>query len=152
MNIKSLQNEKFHLNNNAKMVPFAGYNMPVQYEGVNIEHHTVRNKVGVFDVSHMGEIFIKGKDIYTPIADCFLNGITRKTVIGMVKQQGFNLVEKYILPDEISNYEEAFLTGTAAEITPIRSIDEVNFNTGDSSTTFKFMGDFSEMVKSSSYN
>jgi aminomethyltransferase len=44
----------------AKMVPFAGYNMPVQYEGVNIEHETVRNNVGVFDVSHMGEFFISG--------------------------------------------------------------------------------------------
>ncbi len=44
----------------AKMVPFAGFNMPVQYEGVNIEHETVRNGVGVFDVSHMGEFFLKG--------------------------------------------------------------------------------------------
>lgn len=45
----------------AKMVPFAGYNMPVQYEGVNIEHETVRNGVGVFDVSHMGEFWLKGE-------------------------------------------------------------------------------------------
>ena len=44
----------------AKMVPFAGYNMPVQYEGVNAEHETVRNAVGVFDVSHMGEFLIEG--------------------------------------------------------------------------------------------
>lgn len=44
----------------AKMVPFAGYNMPVQYEGVNLEHETVRNGVGVFDVSHMGEFFVTG--------------------------------------------------------------------------------------------
>lgn len=44
----------------AKMVPFAGYNMPVQYEGVNIEHETVRNGVGVFDVSHMGEFLLTG--------------------------------------------------------------------------------------------
>ena len=46
----------------AKMVPYAGYNMPVQYEGVNIEHHTVRNNLGVFDVSHMGEFLITGKN------------------------------------------------------------------------------------------
>jgi aminomethyltransferase len=46
----------------AKMVPFAGYNMPVQYEGINIEHETVRNGVGVFDVSHMGEFYLKGKN------------------------------------------------------------------------------------------
>jgi len=44
----------------AKMVPFAGYNMPVSYEGVNIEHETVRKAVGVFDVSHMGEFLISG--------------------------------------------------------------------------------------------
>jgi len=49
-----------HLDANAKMVPFAGYNMPVQYEGVNAEHETVRNGVGVFDVSHMGEFFLRG--------------------------------------------------------------------------------------------
>lgn len=46
----------------AKIVPFAGYNMPVQYEGVNIEHETVRNGVGVFDVSHMGEFLIEGEN------------------------------------------------------------------------------------------
>ena len=46
----------------AKMVPFAGYNMPVQYEGVNAEHETVRNGVGVFDVSHMGEFLIDGEN------------------------------------------------------------------------------------------
>jgi branched-chain amino acid aminotransferase len=68
----------------------------------------------------------------------------------MVTEQGFNITEKHILPDEIGNYDEAFLTGTAAEITPIKSIDKVEFTTGDNSTTFKFMGDFSEMVKSSS--
>ena len=49
-----------HISLGAKMVPFAGYNMPVQYEGVNIEHETVRNGVGVFDVSHMGEFLLNG--------------------------------------------------------------------------------------------
>ena len=50
-----------HTELGAKMVPFAGYEMPVQYEGINIEHETVRHKVGVFDVSHMGEFILKGK-------------------------------------------------------------------------------------------
>ncbi|MFD0939825.1 glycine cleavage system aminomethyltransferase GcvT [Pedobacter boryungensis] len=50
-----------HISLGAKMVPFAGYNMPVQYEGINIEHATVRNGVGVFDVSHMGEFILKGE-------------------------------------------------------------------------------------------
>ena len=51
-----------HIALGAKMVPFAGYNMPVQYEGINIEHATVRNAVGVFDVSHMGEFILKGEN------------------------------------------------------------------------------------------
>ena len=51
-----------HIALGAKMVPFAGYNMPVQYEGVNAEHEIVRNGVGVFDVSHMGEFFLKGEN------------------------------------------------------------------------------------------
>lgn len=51
-----------HISLGAKMVPFAGYNMPVSYSGLNEEHHTVRNAVGVFDVSHMGEFILKGAD------------------------------------------------------------------------------------------
>ena len=93
--------------------------------------------------------FIKDKDIHTPIPDCFLNGITRQAVITMVTNQGFKITEKHILPSEIDNYDEAFLTGTAAEITPIKSIDNISFSTGDNSTTFKFMNDFSDMVKGS---
>ncbi len=93
--------------------------------------------------------FIKDNDIHTPIPDCFLNGITRQAVIKMATEQGFKITERHILPDEIQNYNEAFLTGTAAEITPIRSIDHVNFTTGDNTTTYKFMSDFSELVNSS---
>ena len=93
--------------------------------------------------------FIKGKNIDTPIADCFLNGITRQTVIEMVKKQGFNLVEKHILPNEIGNYDEAFLTGTAAEITPIKSIDDIKFGTGKNTTSYKLMNDFTDLVNSS---
>jgi aminomethyltransferase len=51
-----------HIALGAKMVPFAGYNMPVQYEGINVEHETVRKSVGVFDVSHMGEFILKGEN------------------------------------------------------------------------------------------
>ncbi len=50
----------FHIKMGAKMVPFAGYNMPVQFEGLIKEHLTVRKGVGVFDVSHMGEFWVKG--------------------------------------------------------------------------------------------
>ena len=92
--------------------------------------------------------FIKDRNIHTPIPDCFLNGITRQTVIEMVNKDGFNVVEKYIKPDEIMNYDEAFLTGTAAEITPIKSIDDTNFNTGDNCATFNFMKNYSKLVNS----
>jgi aminomethyltransferase len=51
-----------HIDLGAKMVPFAGFNMPVQYDGVNLEHETVRNGVGVFDVSHMGEFILRGSN------------------------------------------------------------------------------------------
>ena len=83
--------------------------------------------------------FIKDNDIHTPIPDCFLNGITRQTVIEMLSSQGFNIIERHIMPDEISNYDEAFLTGTAAEITPLQSIDETKFKTGDGTKNFKFI-------------
>ena len=93
--------------------------------------------------------FIKNKNIHTPIADCFLNGITRQTVMEMVKNKGFDIREKYILPNEINNYDEAFLTGTAAEITPIRSIDNINYAVGKNTTSFNLMNDFSDLVNSS---
>ena len=92
--------------------------------------------------------FIKNKDIHTPIPDCFLNGITRQTVIKLVKDKGFNLLERHILPEEINNFDEAFLTGTAAEITPIKSIDDINYNVGNNTITYELMNDFTKLVNS----
>ncbi|CAL2079523.1 glycine cleavage system aminomethyltransferase GcvT [Tenacibaculum sp. 190524A02b] len=63
----------------AKLVPFAGYNMPVQYEGVNIEHETVRKGVGVFDVSHMGEFFLKGENALALIQKITSNDASKLT-------------------------------------------------------------------------
>lgn len=60
--MKKLELSGFHERLGAKMVNFADFYMPVQYEGVNVEHQTVRNEVGVFDVSHMGEVFVRGKE------------------------------------------------------------------------------------------
>ena len=62
----------------AKMVPFAGYNMPVSYEGINAEHETVRNGVGVFDVSHMGEFLVEG-----PTAFDLLQKVTSNAVANL---------------------------------------------------------------------
>ncbi len=69
-----------HISLNAKMVPFAGFNMPVQYEGVNIEHETVRNAVGVFDVSHMGEFLIEGENALELIQRVTSNDASKLTV------------------------------------------------------------------------
>lgn len=60
--MKSIALADVHIALGAKMVPFAGYNMPVSYVGINVEHECVREKLGVFDVSHMGEFIVKGKD------------------------------------------------------------------------------------------
>jgi aminomethyltransferase len=59
--MKSTPFTHLHLALGAKMAEFAGYNMPISYSGINDEHHTVRNHVGVFDVSHMGEFILKGE-------------------------------------------------------------------------------------------
>ncbi|MCF8714491.1 glycine cleavage system aminomethyltransferase GcvT [Joostella atrarenae] len=69
-----------HIELGAKMVPFAGYNMPVQYEGVNIEHETVRSQLGVFDVSHMGEFLIGGPNALALIQKVSSNDATKLTV------------------------------------------------------------------------
>jgi branched-chain amino acid aminotransferase len=68
--------------------------------------------------------------IHTPIADCFLNGITRKAVIGMVKDMGYEVVERHIMPDDLAQAKECFLTGTAAEITPVSQIGDRHMNPG----------------------
>ena len=94
--------------------------------------------------------FIKGNTIYTPIPDCFLNGITRQTVIEIANNKNFHIEEKYIKPEDLGSYEEAFLTGTAAEVTPINSIDNIEFAVGENTTTFKLMNDFTDFVNSSS--
>lgn len=92
---------------------------------------------------------VKDKEIHTPIPDCFLNGITRQTVIKMVKDKGFDLIERYIKPNELKDFDEVFLTGTAAEITPVKSIDSQKFKTGEKSITFQFMKDYRSLVTNS---
>ena len=69
-----------HIALGAKMVPFAGYNMPVQYEGVNVEHETVRNGVGVFDVSHMGEFLLSGENALDLIQKVTSNDASTLTI------------------------------------------------------------------------
>ena len=73
-------------------------------------------------------------EIHTPIPDCFLNGITRQAVIEIAKNEGIKVIERDIFPEEISNAEEIFLTGSAVEVTPVGKIDNQNFKVGDITT------------------
>ena len=73
-------------------------------------------------------------EIHTPVPDCFLNGITRQAVIEIAKNEGINVIERDIYPDEISKAEEIFLTGSAVEVTPVGKIDNQNFKVGDVTT------------------
>ena len=75
--------------------------------------------------------FIIGNEIHTPIPDCFLDGITRRTVIEIAKEQGLKIIERKIEIDELSDFEQCFITGPAAEVTPVSEIDNFNFSVGD---------------------
>ncbi|ODT16072.1 MAG: branched-chain amino acid aminotransferase [Kaistia sp. SCN 65-12] len=74
--------------------------------------------------------FVKDGVIHTPLADRFLNGITRQTVIGLAKAKGIEVVERRIAPEELSTFTECWLCGTAAEVTPVSEIGEYKFTPG----------------------
>ena len=69
--------------------------------------------------------------LHTPTPDCFLDGITRRTVIDLAKARGIEIVERTIMPDELANATQVFLTGTAAEVTPVGAIDDKTYDVGD---------------------
>ena len=75
--------------------------------------------------------FVKNGEVHTPKADAFLNGITRQTVIQMLKDMQIVVHERHIMPDELSGFEQCWLTGTAAEVTPVGQIGEHMFEVGD---------------------
>jgi branched-chain amino acid aminotransferase len=75
--------------------------------------------------------FIMNGEIHTPKPDCFLDGITRKTVIDLAKRRGYKVIERHIKPEEMANAQECFITGTAAEVTPVREIGNYKFTPGD---------------------
>jgi len=74
----------------------------------------------------------KSKEIHTPIPDCFLDGITRRTIIDIAKEKGFEIIERKIQLDELKDFDACFLTGTAAEVTPVSQIGDYNFKVIDS--------------------
>ncbi|MCK4861094.1 MAG: branched-chain amino acid aminotransferase [Rhodobacteraceae bacterium] len=75
--------------------------------------------------------FVKDGVVHTPTPDAFLNGITRQTVIGMLKDKGIEVIERHIMPEELGDFEQCWLTGTAAEVTPVGQIGDYKFTVGD---------------------
>lgn len=73
---------------------------------------------------------VKNGTIHTPTPDCFLNGITRQTVIQLAKDKGYKVIERTIMPEEVKDADECFVTGTAAEVTPLGKIDDKIYPVG----------------------
>jgi len=89
--------------------------------------------------------FVKGDTLHTPTPDCFLDGITRRTVIGLAKRRGLTIVERPIMPEEMADFEQCFLTGSAAEVTPVSEIGDYRFTVGEITRTL--MQDYAAAVQ-----
>ncbi|NTS31967.1 branched chain amino acid aminotransferase apoenzyme [Phyllobacterium sp. YR620] len=88
--------------------------------------------------------FVKDGVIHTPTPDCFLDGITRRTVIDLAKRRGYEVVERAIMPEELEGFEQCFLTGTAAEVTPVSEIGPYRFSVGE--IAINLMNDYAAEV------
>ncbi|WP_041320475.1 branched-chain amino acid aminotransferase [Hyphomicrobium denitrificans] len=88
---------------------------------------------------------IKDGVIHTPEPDCFLDGITRRTVIDLAKARGIEVINRAIMPEELGSFSECFITGTAAEITPVSEIGEHRYKPGKITETL--LNDYTELVK-----
>lgn len=88
--------------------------------------------------------FIKDGAIHTPIPDCFLDGITRRTAIDLARRRGIEVIERVIQPEEMAEFEQCFLTGTAAEVTPVSEIGPYKFSVGEIARTL--MEDYDNLV------
>jgi branched-chain amino acid aminotransferase len=93
-------------------------------------------------------LVMKNNEIHTPIADCFLNGITRQTIIEIARKKGLTVIERHIEPEELGDARDAFLTGSAAEITRISSIDDKYSYLEPSDITIGLMNDYHNLVRS----
>ena len=107
-----------HVKQGALMSPFGGFDMPIQYVGITEEHNAVRNEVGVFDVSHMGEVRVKGKDAYKFVSNIFVNDVTGapdgQIFYGMMCYENGGTVDDLLVYKV--NDEEYFLVINAANI------------------------------------
>jgi len=88
--------------------------------------------------------FVKDGVLHTPTPDCFLDGITRRSVIELAEKRGYKIVERAIMPDEMTDFEQCFLTGTAAEVTPVSEIGPYRFTVGE--ITRALMEDYTRLV------
>lgn len=88
--------------------------------------------------------FVKDGALHTPTPDCFLNGITRQTVIELAQRRGIEVIERAIWPEELESFEQMFLTGSAAEVTPVASAGPWNFEVGD--LTLQMRKDYLDLV------
>ncbi|PIK71561.1 branched-chain amino acid aminotransferase, partial [Methylobacterium frigidaeris] len=89
--------------------------------------------------------FIKDGVIHTPAADRFLNGITRQTVIELARRRGYEVVERRIRPEEMAGFSECFITGSAAEVTPVSEIAQYRFT--PAAMTATLMDDYAAEVQ-----
>jgi branched-chain amino acid aminotransferase len=81
--------------------------------------------------------FVKNGEIHTPTPDCFLDGITRRTVIGLAQKRQIKVVERAIMPNELAGFDQCFIVGTAAEVTPVGEIGPHKFAVGDLTRTLR---------------
>jgi branched-chain amino acid aminotransferase len=88
--------------------------------------------------------FVDNNVLHTPEPDCFLDGITRRTVIELARARGLEIVERAIMPDEMENFSECFITGTAAEVTPVSEIGPYKFTPGD--VSINLLNDYLALV------
>lgn len=89
--------------------------------------------------------FVKDGALHTPKPDCFLDGITRRTIIDLAKRRGLEIVERVIMPEELADFSECFLCGTAAEVTPVSEIGKYKFTPGE--ITSLLMQDYGNEVQ-----
>lgn len=89
--------------------------------------------------------FVKDGEVHTPTPDAFLNGLTRQTVIGMLEKKGINLIERHIMPEELETFEQCWLTGSAAEVTPVGQIGDYNFEVG--ALAIEMAADYEKLVR-----
>jgi len=89
--------------------------------------------------------FVHDGVLHTPTPDCFLDGITRKSVMELARSKGFDIVERHIKPEELAGFTECFITGTAAEVTPVAQVGEYRFTPGN--IALSLMDDFARLVR-----